>query len=136
MWYSPGTRWRLLCPSHSLSAGLSRRSSEQFYTAIFIYRKTTLAYTHIHALTHTHTHSFLQLATISYVLHCQLVLFRQPQSSRAGPTCSIPVFSPSSSSSVCSQDHLVLLLVARFWIIQHNNGPKDCLDQLCSWAAR
>ncbi|KAJ4947309.1 hypothetical protein JOQ06_009345, partial [Pogonophryne albipinna] len=34
------------------------------------------------------------------------------------------------------QDHLVLLLVAKRWIIPHNNGPKDCLDQFQSRAAR
>ncbi|KAI4830194.1 hypothetical protein KUCAC02_001844, partial [Chaenocephalus aceratus] len=34
------------------------------------------------------------------------------------------------------QDHLVLLLVAKWWIIPHNSGPKDCLDQFQSRAAR
>lgn len=38
-------------------------------------------------------------------------------------------------SSACWQDHLVPLLLARFWIIQHNNGLKDRLDRFHSRAA-
>lgn len=81
------------------------------------------------------SHFTVNYHTSVYVLLRQLASLRHLQSFGAGPACSIPVSSPSSSS-VCWQDHLVLLLVARFWIILHNNGLKDCLDQFHSRAAR
>lgn len=116
---------------------------------------TRLTVAHAHMQTHTHinTQCFLKrnynhkickhvpsYFTVnhklqSYILLCHLVLLGHPQSSRVGPACSISV-SSLSSSFVGWQDHLVLLPVARFGIILHNNGPKDCLDQSLSQAAR
>lgn len=158
MWYSLASRWRSLCPSHPLRAGFSQCLSEQFYTAIFIYRGTTLHrkshskqltfflgewcnskkkfyYNHM-LLTDTkkkkHNNNNKQVPSYLTVdWHTSVLSSSVSWSIRAGPACSAPVFGPSSSS-VCWRDHLVLLQLARFWIIVHNNGPKDCLDQLHS----
>lgn len=110
------------------------------YTAIFTYRFPLLLENYPGLHTRTHTHTFPSQSTATQFPLSGIVRWCCSDShSPLGPDQRVPsLLLVHLLPRLCADrtTWCCWLPVARFGIIQHNNGPRDCLEQVCPWAAR